>query len=135
MVHRGGSPDEEVWSAMGPHEEFLELCAVSTSGELTEEEKTKLQKHLAACPQCREALKEFEAAAEISSPLFAAEASGDPPAKTETWSVEAAQAAFGRRLARENNATRTEPSHPEILRVSGLPEPNGKPVLSEHWNT
>ena len=91
---------------MGPHEEFLELCAVSTSGELTEEEKTKLQKHLAGCPQCREALKEFQAAAEISSPLFAAEASGELPPKTETWSVEAAQAAFGKRLARENERSR-----------------------------
>jgi len=47
-----GSPDEEVWSAMGSHEEFRELCAVSTSGDLTEEEKTKLQKHLAVCPEC-----------------------------------------------------------------------------------
>ena len=135
MVHRGGSPDEEVWSAMGPHEEFRELCAVSTSGDLTEEEKIRLQKHLAGCSECREALKEYQAAAEISSPLFAAEASGELPPKTETWSFEAAQAAFGKRLARENNVTRTEPSHPEILRVSELPEPNGKPVLSEHWNT
>ena len=112
---------------MGPHEEFLELGAVSTSGELTEEEKTKLQKHLAGCPQCREALKEFQAAAEISSALFAAEASGELPAKTETRSVEAAQAAFGRRLARENDVTRTESSHPEIVRVRELSEPNGKP--------
>ena len=120
---------------MGPHEEFLELCAVSTSGELTEEEKTKLQKHLAACPQCREALKEYQAAAEISSPLFAAEASGELPPKAETWSVEVAQAAFGKRLAREKNAPSTEPSHQEILRVGELSEPNGKPVLSEHWNT
>jgi len=135
MIHRGGSPDEEVWSAMGPHEEFLELCAVSTSGELTEGEKTKLQKHLAGCPQCREALKEFQAAAEISAPLFAAEASGELPPKAETWSVEAAQAAFGKRLAREKNAPSSEPSHPEILRVGELSEPNGKPVLSEHWNT
>jgi hypothetical protein len=31
---------------MSPHEEFLELCAVSTSGELTEEERRKLDEHL-----------------------------------------------------------------------------------------
>jgi hypothetical protein len=135
MVHRGGSPDEEVWSAMGPHEEFLELCAVSTSGDLTEEEKTKLQKHLAGCPQCREALREFQAAAEVSSPLFAAEASGELPPKTETWSVEAAQAALQERLARENKPTGSESSHPEAVRVRELPDRNGKPLLSEHWNT
>ena len=66
---------------MGPHDEFLELCAVSTSGDLTEAEKTKLQEHVADCPECRQALKEFQAAAEISAPLFAAEASGEPPPK------------------------------------------------------
>ena len=135
MVHRGGSPDEEVWSAMGAHEEFLELCAVSTSGELTEEEKTKLQKHLAGCPQCREAMREYQAAADIGAPLFAAEAEGELPLKRETWSVESAQAAFGKRLAQKNAATRSEPSRPEILRASELPEQNGKPLLSEHWNT
>jgi hypothetical protein len=120
---------------MGAHEEFLELCAVSTSGELTEEEKIKLQRHLAGCPECREALKEFQAAAEISSPLFAAEASGELPPKAETWSVDAAQAAFGRRLARKNDVKRTGPSQPEIVRAGELSKPNGKPVLSEHWNT
>src|SRR5216683_1326640 len=101
MVNSRGSPDEELWSAMGPHDEFLELCAVSTSGDLTEEEKTKLQKHLAACPACRQAMQEFQAAAEISPPLFAAEASGEPPPKTETWSAEAAEATFRERLARK----------------------------------
>jgi len=39
------------------------------SGDLTEEEKTKLQKHLAVCPECREALKEYQVAAEISCPF------------------------------------------------------------------
>ena len=81
MVNSRGSPDEELWSAMGPHDEFLELCAVSTSGDLTEAEKTKLEKHVADCGECREALKEFRAAAEIGLPLFAAEASGAPPPK------------------------------------------------------
>ena len=42
---------------MGAHEEFLELCAVSTSGDLTEEEQKKLKAHLAGCPECRQALK------------------------------------------------------------------------------
>ena len=34
-------------SQSGPHDEFLELCAVSTSGQLTEEEQKRLQEHLA----------------------------------------------------------------------------------------
>jgi len=35
-----------------PHNEFLELCGVSTSGQLTEEEQKKLQAHLAVCESC-----------------------------------------------------------------------------------
>jgi predicted nucleic acid-binding Zn-ribbon protein len=120
---------------MGPHEEFLELCAVSTSGDLTEEEKTKLQKHLAGCPECREALKEFQAAASITSPLFAAEASEAPPPKTETWSIDAAEAKLRERLARQIGPTGTQSVEPAAVRAGELPERNGKLRLSEHWNT
>lgn len=55
---------------MGPHDKFLELCAVSTSGDLTEEEQKSLQIHLTDCPDCRQALKEFEAVADIGMPLL-----------------------------------------------------------------
>ena len=56
---------------MQPHDEFLELCAVSTSGELSVEEKGKLEAHLAGCAECRQALQEFEAAVEVGVPLLA----------------------------------------------------------------
>ena len=120
---------------MGPHDEFLELCAVSTSGDLTEAEKTKLEKHLAGCPECREAQKEFQAAASIGSPLFAAEASGAPPPKTETWSVDAAEAKLRERLRRQNNPPGAKSIGPDAVRADEPPERNGKPRLSEHWNT
>jgi Putative zinc-finger len=58
---------------MRPHDEFLELCAVSTSGDLTEEERKKLQDHLAGCSECRKALQEFEAVADIAVPLLSSE--------------------------------------------------------------
>ena len=60
---------------MGPHDEFLELCAVSTSGDLTEEEQSKLQEHLAGCSDCRRALKEFQAAVDLGVPLLASKLS------------------------------------------------------------
>jgi hypothetical protein len=62
-------------SDMGPHEEFLELCAVSTSGDLTEEEQKKLKEHLSECGECRQALREFEAAVDIGVPLLASKLS------------------------------------------------------------
>jgi hypothetical protein len=120
---------------MGSHEEFRELCAVSTSGDLTEEEKTKLQKHLAVCPECREALKEYQVAAEISSPLFAAEESAGPPAKTDAWSVDAAAAAFRERLEREGTVPIAKSAFAQTASASVVDSRNGKPLLSEHWNT
>jgi Anti-sigma-K factor rskA/Putative zinc-finger len=60
---------------MAPHDEFLELCAVSTSGELSEHERRKLEAHLAGCAQCRQALQEFEATVDVGVPLFASKLS------------------------------------------------------------
>ena len=66
--HRNGE-----WSETRPHDEFLELCAISTTGELTGQERAKLDLHLEGCPECRRALKEFDAVARISAPQIAAE--------------------------------------------------------------
>ena len=55
---------------MEPHDRFLELCALSTSNELSEEEQEELHAHLAQCADCRQTLKEFEAAAGIGVPLL-----------------------------------------------------------------
>jgi DNA repair exonuclease SbcCD ATPase subunit len=61
---------------MEPHEEFLELCALSTSGDLTEEEQKKLQGHLSECRECRKALEEFEAAVDVGIPLLSSKLVG-----------------------------------------------------------
>jgi len=63
---------------MERHDEFLELCAVSTSGELSEQERRKLEGHLAGCAECRQALKEFEAAVDLGVPFLASKLSADP---------------------------------------------------------
>jgi len=63
---------------MQPHDEFLELCAVSTSGELSEQEKRKLEAHLAGCAECRQALQEFEAAVDMGVPFLASKLSAGP---------------------------------------------------------
>jgi hypothetical protein len=82
MYGRRDKRDAEKPSGLRPHEEFLELCAVSTSGELSEEEQERLRDHLATCAECRRALQEFGAAADIGVPFLAsalaASASSDP---------------------------------------------------------
>ena len=57
--------------SQSPHDEFLALCALSTSGELTGEERTLLQEHLAVCPSCREAMKQYEAVVSKTIPALA----------------------------------------------------------------
>jgi len=42
------------------HEEFLELCALSTSGGLTADEQSRLNEHLSVCDACSAALRDYE---------------------------------------------------------------------------
>jgi hypothetical protein len=55
-----------------PHDEFRELCAILTSGELTEEEQNGLREHLAVCPSCREALQQYQLVVDKAIPTIAA---------------------------------------------------------------
>ncbi|MGE5111955.1 MAG: zf-HC2 domain-containing protein [Acidobacteriaceae bacterium] len=85
----------------GPHDEFLELCAVSTSGQLSEEEQNRLQEHLAVCPACREAFREYESVVNDAIPAIGAEQTNriDPG---PGFSQSKAERAFFDRLAKED---------------------------------
>jgi hypothetical protein len=88
-----------------PHDEFLQLCAVSTSGQLTEEEHQRLQEHLAVCPSCREALKQYESVVNEVIPAIAAdELQGIDPGPS--WSQAKAEKSFFDRLTREERPQR-----------------------------
>jgi len=91
----------------GPHDEFLELCAVSTSGHLSEEERKRLQEHLAVCSDCREALRQYEAVVEQAIPALTPEESEriDPG---PGWSQAKAEKAFFERLAKEEQQQGTQ---------------------------
>ncbi len=69
--------------ATRPHEEFVELCAVSTAGDLTREERRELEAHLAECADCRRAIEEFEAAVDLGVPLFSSELASAPAAQAD----------------------------------------------------
>src|SRR5258708_284500 len=94
-----GKPRQAVGFLPELHEEFLDLCALSTSGNLSREEQRKLQKHLAFCPDCREALKEFEALVDRDMPTLAPDLADGLVEMDTTWSVETAEAAFFERLS------------------------------------
>ena len=83
---------------MDPHEEYLELAAASTAGELNAEEEQKLEEHLAVCASCRWAKREFELAVQKAVPALADDLSSPSEEPGSAWSVEQAEAAFFKRL-------------------------------------
>src|SRR5437588_10961187 len=86
---------------MTPHEEFLELCAAATAGELNPSEQASLDAHLTECAECRRAMHEFEIASRHGVAALASELT---PEKTETdnsWSAEKAEEAFFKRQDRK----------------------------------
>ena len=82
------------------HDEFLALCALSTSGELSAEEQARLRDHLAVCPSCREAQKQYDSVARDTIPAFARD-----PGNIESdpsWSQDEAEAVLFQRLTLED---------------------------------
>jgi hypothetical protein len=100
-------PSDEVWSDRGPHEEFLELCALSTAGGLTPEEQSKLQEHLAKCADCREARKQFETVVDHAVPALAPELGVETPPEDPSFSQEAAEGSFRKRLSEDDDKSRS----------------------------
>jgi Anti-sigma-K factor rskA/Putative zinc-finger len=89
---------------MSSHEEFLELCAASTAGELSARERARLEAHLALCPECRRARSEYEvAAAKAIAALVEDRAETNSETNDGAWSVEEAEAAFFKRLDKEQD--------------------------------
>jgi hypothetical protein len=92
MARSGDKRENGKWSGMRPHEEFLELCALSTSGELSEEEEKRLQDHLATCADCRQGLREYAAVADVGVPLLSSVLSTPPSNELSQAPREAAEA-------------------------------------------
>jgi hypothetical protein len=103
---------------MGPHEEFLELCAAATAGELGVDEKARLDAHLAACPECCQAMSEYEAASRVAVSASAQELALTGGTASDSWSVEEAENRFFKRLDGEQKPpepTKSEDEHAEGL--------------------
>jgi hypothetical protein len=98
---------------MARHEEYLELCAARTAGELTPAEEQKLEAHLAVCPDCRRAVSDYELVVRHGVEALGSELT--PKAGTdELWSVEKAEKAFFERLEAEDRQARgTSDTHTE----------------------
>ena len=84
-----------------PHDEFLELCAISTSGQLSEEDQRRLQEHLAVCSSCRTALQQYEAIIRHAIPAMGAEETPEHLEAGGDWSEKQAESTLFARIARD----------------------------------
>lgn len=91
----GTLPDSE------SHDEFLELCALADSGALSEREMARLQGHLATCPSCREAMRQYQHVVGNVIPALAPKDFPENASPDPNWSDKDAEASFFARLERE----------------------------------
>ena len=113
-----GSSTRGAWelSPSEPHDEFLELCAAATTGDLSDDERKRLHEHLAVCSSCLEASRQYEAIAGNVFPAIAAgESTKESPAHSG-WSQhgqDKAEKGLFDRLAREEKLGVTGKAHPD----------------------
>ena len=119
---------------MGLHEEFLELCAVSTSGDLTEEEQKKLHVHLAGCAECRQALREFETAVDVGVPLLSSVLSAVPSAESVLPQSEKAESVFLKVAVKESGRMEAGVSTDKEKRGFAFAQRNGYRRAQLNWN-
>ena len=118
---------------MEAHDKFLELCALSTSGELTEDEQKALGAHLAECPSCRESLKQFEAAVSIGVPLLHSQLLGLDLSESGAAPAELSTTTTIRSPVHLEPAPR-EREAVERGSVLGLAGRNGRSPMQVNWN-
>ncbi|MHB8527253.1 MAG: zf-HC2 domain-containing protein [Candidatus Acidiferrales bacterium] len=119
---------------MKPHDEFLGLCAVSTSGELSQEEQRRLKEHLAVCPECRQALKEFEAVVDVGVPLLSSVLSEIPAGQAGVALDDAAAATHLKPGPSEVAGDLTTPSATEGRSEFPPTRRNGRQQTQLNWN-
>jgi hypothetical protein len=98
---------------MSPHEEFLELAAAVTSGELNEDERRKLDEHLAICSSCRESLKQFKTTILTAVPVLASEVPHSDTEASTDFSLSKAEARLFERLNQKDGEAGTEEGAPQ----------------------
>ena len=117
-------------SEMRPHDEFLELCGISTTGELTEGERLKLDVHLRTCAECRETLREFSAVASVGAPQFASELGEDNWQKPD---IPNSTSAFSPKNLEEIPLDQVATKFATKGRELAFARSNGRPQLNWNW--
>jgi Putative zinc-finger len=116
-------------SRIPPHDEFLELCAIATSGQLTRDEQQRLEEHLAVCPSCHEAMEQYEVVVSETIPALGPDPGNIEPGRS--WSQERAEAELFQALALEEEVK--ERGGTEGVRASKRTHVVSPPVSQGTW--
>jgi|SRR5208283_845525 len=92
------------------HGEFLELCAISTSGALTDVEFQRLEAHLTVCRECRDAMRQFDEVVAEVIPVVASEYPCEEDAATASWSQGEVLLKLMKRLDNDDSSKKPQPS-------------------------
>lgn len=139
MIENGSSGEVRPLPLSESHDEFLELCAIATTGSLSAEERQRLREHLPNCPDCRETIAQYEAViAKAIAPLASDPSTLDLSDHSAHWSLQEAEAALFARLKREEVAPRIEageetPPAPEFPRLLKIKTSPGDVVWRHVW--
>jgi hypothetical protein len=82
------------------HDPFRELCALATTGTLTDREWSELKAHLSQCKECSELLQKYREIARSGMPLLVSEESLGDHNGQESWTPELAKNELFARIAR-----------------------------------
>jgi len=118
-----------------PHDEFLELCAISTSGQLAGEDQRKLQEHLAVCASCREAIQQYEAIVRHAIPAMAEDETPENLEVGPGWSEKRAESALFERIAREEGRPGIERNGPIQIRHQNSARRVLSPTSAAAWRS
>ncbi len=118
------------------HAEFLELCAVATSGALSEKDRARLQDHLTTCPSCREAMCQYQQAIGAVIPALAPADFPENLQHDANWSERNAERSFFARLKQEEDKS-ANAVESDALATSSSPGPrtsyaNGGEAIWRH---
>ena len=82
------------------HDPFREMCALATTGTLTEKEWSELKSHLSQCKECSGSLQKYREIARSGMPLLISEESVGDHNGQESWTPELAKNELFARIAR-----------------------------------
>lgn len=118
------------------HDEFLELCALSTANALSPEDRERLDRHLAGCSECRETLAQYQELIDAGIPAAALSGTrGESLDSDPDWSLEEAEARLLTHLEDERRpAGNDHPAPIPVPSFDGLgPSRNTLPPLDSVW--